>query len=235
MRSAGNFHPEWGYLAPAPSFVRTARLAVVATAIGATAGAAVVLSLVERPAAAVGTTAVASHVVVTSVQAATPPAIITNPVNKPSPASTPPAVEVHVPTPTGLQADAQVASQPNLAQPNLASQSATAPLPDIQSGGPAPSEVSSASTPGAPASVEAVAEVPPAAEAAPAAAQVSDATTAAAEAPPVQKKATNKKHSGRYAERGEPRSKWATSHDRGLAPILRRIFSARGGSPFYQN
>ena len=45
MRAGGNFHPEWGYLAPAPSFMRTARIVAVATAIGATAGAAVVLSL----------------------------------------------------------------------------------------------------------------------------------------------------------------------------------------------
>jgi hypothetical protein len=51
MRNAGNFHPEWGYLAPAPSFLRTARTVIVATAIGATAGAAVVFSLVDHPAA----------------------------------------------------------------------------------------------------------------------------------------------------------------------------------------
>ncbi len=49
MRSAGNFSPEWGYLAPAPSFMRTARIVVVATAIGATAGAGVVLSLRRPP------------------------------------------------------------------------------------------------------------------------------------------------------------------------------------------
>jgi hypothetical protein len=49
MRHAGNFHPEWGYLAPDPSFARTARIAVVAAAIGATAGSAVVFSLVDRP------------------------------------------------------------------------------------------------------------------------------------------------------------------------------------------
>jgi hypothetical protein len=48
MRYAGNFHPEWGYLAPAPSFVRTARVILVAAAIGATAGAGVVFSLVGR-------------------------------------------------------------------------------------------------------------------------------------------------------------------------------------------
>ncbi len=51
MRFAGNFNPEWGYLAPAPSFIRTVRIAVVAAAVGATAGAAVVFSLVDRPAA----------------------------------------------------------------------------------------------------------------------------------------------------------------------------------------
>jgi hypothetical protein len=49
MRSAANFNPEWGYLAPAPSFVRTVRIAVVAAAVGATAGAAVVFSLIDRP------------------------------------------------------------------------------------------------------------------------------------------------------------------------------------------
>ena len=48
MRYAGNFHPEWGYLAPAPNFVRTARVVLVATAIGATAGAGVVFSLIGR-------------------------------------------------------------------------------------------------------------------------------------------------------------------------------------------
>jgi len=51
MRSAGNFNPEWGYLAPAPSFMRSVRIAVVAGAVGASAGAAVVFSLLDRPAA----------------------------------------------------------------------------------------------------------------------------------------------------------------------------------------
>ena len=50
MRFAGNFNPEWGYLAPAPSFIRTVRIAVVAAAVGATAGAAVVFSLADHPA-----------------------------------------------------------------------------------------------------------------------------------------------------------------------------------------
>jgi hypothetical protein len=51
MRFAGNFNPEWGYLAPAPSFIRTVRIAVVAAAVGASAGAAVVFSLADHPAA----------------------------------------------------------------------------------------------------------------------------------------------------------------------------------------
>ena len=49
MRHAGNFSPEWGYAAPAPSFLQTARIAVVAVAVGATASAAVVFSLLDRP------------------------------------------------------------------------------------------------------------------------------------------------------------------------------------------
>ena len=50
MRSAGNFNPEWGYLASAPSFARTTRIAAVSLASGAIAGAGVVYSLVDRPA-----------------------------------------------------------------------------------------------------------------------------------------------------------------------------------------
>jgi hypothetical protein len=51
MRFANNFNPEWGYLAPAPSFARTMRTVLVAAAIGASAGGAVVFSLVVHPAA----------------------------------------------------------------------------------------------------------------------------------------------------------------------------------------
>ncbi len=51
MRHAGNFNPEWGYVAPAPNFLRTARVFVVAAAIGATVSAAVVFSLMDRPSA----------------------------------------------------------------------------------------------------------------------------------------------------------------------------------------
>jgi hypothetical protein len=49
MRYSQNFDPEWGYLAPAPSFIRTARLVLAATAVGAIAGAGVVFSLASHP------------------------------------------------------------------------------------------------------------------------------------------------------------------------------------------
>jgi hypothetical protein len=48
MRHAANFHPEWGYLAPAPSFIRTVRIVLVATAVGAIVGAGVSFSGVSR-------------------------------------------------------------------------------------------------------------------------------------------------------------------------------------------
>jgi hypothetical protein len=73
MRSAGNFRPEWGYLAPVPSFARTARIVLVATAIGATAGAGVVLSLVDRSPQP-ERTSVAARAIVTGLHEAAAPA-----------------------------------------------------------------------------------------------------------------------------------------------------------------
>ena len=69
MRHAGNFNPEWGYIAPAPNFLRTARVFVVAAAIGAMASAAVVFSLMDRPAAE---TSVAARTLVQPVEPALP-------------------------------------------------------------------------------------------------------------------------------------------------------------------
>ena len=45
-----NLHPEWGYLASAPSFIRTIPMVLLGMVIGATASGEVVLSLVDRPA-----------------------------------------------------------------------------------------------------------------------------------------------------------------------------------------
>ena len=49
LRHARNFNPEWGYVAPAPGFMRTARLIVGVVIIGTTAGAATEDSLRDRP------------------------------------------------------------------------------------------------------------------------------------------------------------------------------------------
>jgi hypothetical protein len=65
MRHVGNFNPEWGYLAPAPSLLRTARVFLVAAAIGGTTSAAVVFSLMDRPAAE---TTVAARTLVLSAE-----------------------------------------------------------------------------------------------------------------------------------------------------------------------
>ncbi|HEX4408591.1 MAG TPA: hypothetical protein VH206_07455 [Xanthobacteraceae bacterium] len=89
MRSAGNFSPDWGYLAPAPSLMRTARVVVVATAIGATAGAGVVLSLIDHPTVEAEKTPFAARAIVTSAQAA--------PVVAVTPAVPAPIVAVTVP------------------------------------------------------------------------------------------------------------------------------------------
>jgi len=71
MRYDANFHPEWGYLAPSPNFVRTARIVFIAVAVGGMAGGGVVLSLVERP---VGETSVAARTLSRPVEAASVPA-----------------------------------------------------------------------------------------------------------------------------------------------------------------
>ena len=69
MHRAGNFNLEWGYLAPAPSFLRTVRLIAVAAAIAATASAAVVFALVRQPAAE---ESIAARTLVQSVDQAPP-------------------------------------------------------------------------------------------------------------------------------------------------------------------
>jgi hypothetical protein len=72
MRHTGNFNLEWGYLAPAPSFLRSVRLVVVAATIAATASAAVVFALVRQPAAEAS---VAASTLVRPVEAASAPRV----------------------------------------------------------------------------------------------------------------------------------------------------------------
>ncbi|MGD0024598.1 MAG: hypothetical protein ABSC37_08220 [Xanthobacteraceae bacterium] len=227
MRSAGNFHPEWGYLAPAPSFMRTIRFAVVATAVGATAGVGVMVSLVERPAADVGDTSIAAHALVTSVPAATLEAASVSPVNKPAVAQ----AQAQVP----VQAQAQPQPQ---AQPSVENQMSPPPT-----GGPArsagASEASTTSTPQAPASIAALTELPPGTEASPT--QARDEATVAPDAAPAQKKASKKHRSTGYnafrrwqENDGYVRKKWSRN-DRGFGPLLWRLFSARTRSSYYPN
>jgi hypothetical protein len=106
MRSAGNFHPQWGYLAPAPSFLRTARTVIVATAVGATAGAAVVLSLLDRSEVDAAHTSVAAHALVTSAEVdapSKPPVASTNAPSSQAQASMSAPVSAATPTQTDAQ------------------------------------------------------------------------------------------------------------------------------------
>ena len=113
MRFAGNFHPEWGYLAPAPNFMRTARVVIVATAIGATAGAAVVLSLAERSAPGAVTDAGKTLVVVHSlVQPAEAAAPATAPVAAATPAPVIAPIVTAAPVAPAAPAKVQASVQP---------------------------------------------------------------------------------------------------------------------------
>ena len=48
MQPGGDFHPEWGYVAPTSRFLRTLRMVFVTAVVSAVAGATVVYSLVQR-------------------------------------------------------------------------------------------------------------------------------------------------------------------------------------------
>jgi hypothetical protein len=225
MRFAGNFHPEWGYLAPAPNFMRTARIVVVATAIGATAGAAVVLSLAERSApgavADAGKTLVVVHSLVQPAEAAAPAAPAAS---APVAAAMPTAVLAPVATAAPVAPAAPAA--PVKMQANVQSNApANAQVP-----APAPSDSRTVSTSAAPASVAALSESPPVTEAAPPAAS-NDVVVSPAPLAPPQKDAIKKPAAvGQQPQRGPlpmvaavPKKK---PEERGLGPVLRRLFSA---------
>jgi hypothetical protein len=223
MRFAGNFHPEWGYLAPAPNFMRTARVVVVATAIGATAGAAVVLSLAERSApgamADAGKTLVVVHSLVQPAEAAAPataPIVATTPTPVIAPvAAAVPAAPVAPAAPAKVKASIQPS-----APPVTASAQPIAPPPT-------PSESRTVSTSAAPASVAALSESPPVTEASP-----PPASNAVPPAPLAPQKDAIKKPAatGQQPLRG-PQPAFAAApkkkpEERGLGPALRRLFSA---------
>jgi hypothetical protein len=212
MRSAGNFHPQWGYLAPAPSFLRTARTVVVATAVGATAGAAVVLSLLDRSEVDTAHTSVAAHALVTSaaeVDAPPPVASVAN-----SPASAPSSqLQGSTSAPVNAATPIQPQTQTDAAKP-------TPPASDPSNPRGA-SNVASGSTPPTP---QAPASVPALAAATPAAVDPAK-PTAAPEAKKVGRKRFAPAH---YAQRGEPPRR------NGWGPLWPRFFTSQS-SPSYPN
>jgi hypothetical protein len=179
MRRAANFNPEWGYLAPAPSFIRSARLVIVAAAIGATGGAAVVFSLADRP--VVEQSVAARTLVQTPVESA--------PLNA--------AVVAQLPTESQHaqpQADAPAAA--------LHRQSPMPAAPNTSAGLAAGEAAATATTQRPPGAV-ALAESPAVTDAPPPVQAVTEAVAAAPEAPAAQKPAPNKKP--RVAWRAAPR------------------------------
>jgi ribonuclease E len=225
MRFAGNFHPEWGYLAPAPNFMRTARVVIVATAIGATAGAAVVLSLAERSApgamADAGKTLVVVHSLVQPAEAAAPAAA---PVAAATLAPVITPVVTAAPVAPVAPAKVQASVQPS-APPATASAQPIAPLP-------APSESRTVSTSAAPASVTALSESPPVTEASPPAATNDAAISSVSLAPQrdAVKKPAATGQTVQQPQRGPQPAVAAAPkkkpEERGLGPVLRRLFSA---------
>jgi hypothetical protein len=214
MRSGGNFSPEWGYLAPAPSFLRTARIVVAATAVGATAGAAVVLSLIDHPTAEVSTTTAAAHAIVTGAQAVIPPAAAT-----PSTATKDVVAPVKVAAPLPAQSPVTVPAAQNPAAQTIAVQAPatqTPVMPPLQQATqpqtPALGEPAAAAPvdPGAAApSVAALSEGTPVIAA-------PEATDAAATAPDAKKK-----------HAGGSKNKQAQGPDLGV--MLRHMFTTRSG------
>jgi hypothetical protein len=265
MRLAGNFSPEWGYLAPVPSFARTARVVLVATAIGATAGAGVVLSLVDRPSEP-EKTPVAVRAIVTSVHAAAVPSVA-------------PAAPAAMTAPSAMTAPAKLSSPPASAtvapprgKPDISARASSRTTPQTQPAIP-PAANAAAPTPAAPVSVNtsspntappAPAVVPAASglvpaptattadtgtgvsAAAPATASASaTALPAAAEPPKVVEAAPADAPDGTTImapEQAVPPKKakrHATSNKNapfpGIGSIFRRAFASHGGRSYYPN
>lgn len=231
MRLSGNFHPEWGYLAPVPSVMRTARIVAVATAIGATAGAAVVLSLADRPApvmaAGAGQSLVVVHSLVQPAEASVPaapaaPVASVTPAAEPVAAATPAPAPVIAAVPPGPAAPAKAEAPVQAKLQISAPPPVQASVPAAPSSAP-PSVTASAENPPAIVVPSAVSE-PTVADAAPVAPVPSAAQAAALKKPHVNEHDATRPP---LAVAAAPRRKPA---DNGLAPILRRLFSAHTGN-----
>jgi hypothetical protein len=240
MRSGGNFNPEWGYLAPAPSFMRTARIVVVATAIGATAGAGVVLTLAgsgNNPGlqAETGKSLVIVRSLVQPAEAATATT---------APSIAPVATAAPVATPVVAPQPVQASAQPPKGSLSL-------PPPAAQISAPASSESRAASTSAVPASVAALAEIPPVTDASPGplgnqalftpdqtgAAKLGGnppAAGSAPQAPATQAQAPAASQAARAQQAAlAPAKKKPEEH--GIGAMLRHLFSARAGNSYYPN
>ncbi len=237
MRSAGNFSPEWGYLAPAPSMLRTVRVVLVATAVGATAGAGAVLSLVDRPAADNERVAVAPHAIVTSAQAAA--------VQETQAVNGAPVIAALA---AGMKTDARsnviAVSAPNSPQA-AATMQAAAQQP---SQGPAPQAQAAhaeqggqgGATPPATQNAAPANEKSAPAQAAVATLSEPPAAAATAQPPAVTSDAAAVDQSDQsfvgpqQPQQKRPKHHTATANNRDfLGAALRRLFSARAGGPYF--
>jgi hypothetical protein len=247
MRSGGNFNPEWGYLAPAPSFMRTARIVVVATAIGATAGAGVVLTLAgsgNNPGlqAETGKSLVVVRSLVQPAEAATATT---------APSIAPVATAAPVATPVVAPQPVQAGAQPRQTSAQPQKGSLSLPPPVAQISAPASSESRAASTSAVPASVAALAEIPPVTEASPAplgnqalftpdqtgAAKLGgnpSAAGSASQAPATQAQTPAASQAARAQQAALAPAK-KKPEERGIGPLLRHIFSARAGNSYFPN
>jgi len=229
MRSAGNFHPEWGYLAPAPTFMRTVRIALVATAIGAVAGAAVVVSLVER-AGSNDDTAIAAHALLTRAPVIGSPAMASRAaiaVAKSTSASQQPQPQPHLSVATSVPSARPAAAAPMATPSPAASALASAEKPNKSDSISAPLPL--------PAPTDAtVAANAPVAEPVrvPAEADVAVAPDTAAEPRVPAKKSVARRHRYEPYRRQETRSRWRDNG--GFRPLF-RLFSFRTGSPYSSN
>jgi hypothetical protein len=188
--------------------MRTLRIVLVATAIGATAGAAVVVSLVVRPASGTADSSIAAHALVSAVpavnsaSAAVVPAKVT-----PAQAALPPAAAS--PQQTGASGERSGAGgKPNKAEPPQ--QIANAP---------------NAANGAAPAHTAHIEE--------PAAAPAREESALLPEAAPGKKTATKKHRVAGY----ETMRRWQSKKPQrsgGFEPLF-RLFSSRGGSVFSAN
>lgn len=258
MPFGGNFHPEWGTLVPAPSFMRTARIVAVATAIGATAGAGVVLSLAGSG-GALGPLAssdaggdqppVIVHSLVQPAEAA--PVATAQPAPSPIVAAAPVNVPAVVQPPVNT-ASAPAATPPPTSKPMIASAPVDEPVPvrpigeaaknappvaaSAQAATPAPSDSQAASTPAVPASVAALAEIPAATEAL--SAPGANEATFIPDHSGAQKVGSKKPHNADQTQ--HPQTAAATAQNppkrkpeqRGLGSLLRHLFTARSASSY---